>query len=213
MRGVRKLLLVLALVALMATGLAACGGGDGDDSISSSNPAPAQEKTATAPQRSTPEDSAKQGSGKDSSTDEGSASFRTQGGDNSIQDYGGEADRAEIDAATAVLRSYLDARASADFAKQCVYLAKGTVAPLEEFAKRSSQLKGKGCAEILSALVSNASTAALTNTLTGDLASLRIEGKRGFALYHGDEDVDYFVPMVKEGGEWKVAALSPSEFP
>jgi hypothetical protein len=172
-----------------------------------------RKKTTTAPQRSTPADSAKRESGKDSSTDGGSAGFRTPDGDNSIQEYGAEADAKEVDAVTAALRSYLEARASADFAKQCLYLAKATVAPLEEFAGGSSQLKGKGCREILSALESNAPASTLTSTLTGDIASLRIEGKRGFALYHGDEGIDYFVPMVKEGGEWKVAALAPSEFP
>lgn len=47
----------------------------------------------------------------------------------------------------------------------------------------------------------------------GGIASLRVEGDRGFALYHGAKDVGYFVPMVKEEGEWKVGALAPSDFP
>ena len=51
------------------------------------------------------------------------------------------------------------------------------------------------------------------NTLTGGIASFRVEDDRGYALYHGPKGVNYFVPMVNEDGEWKVGALAPSEFP
>jgi hypothetical protein len=213
MRGVSKLLLVFALAVLLASGLAACGGDDSDDSTSGSSTAPAQEKTATTPEKTAPKPAKDRASGNDSSADEGSASFLTAGGDNSIQNFGEEADAAEAAAATATLAAYLRARAKDDFAKECAYLAKAAVAPLEEFASRSPQPKDKGCAAILSTLSAGTPSSIRANTLRGDIASLRFDGDRGFALYHGAKGVDYFVPMVKEDGEWKVGTLAPSEFP
>ncbi len=197
MRGVQKLGLALAIVALLAPGLAACGGNDSDRSNSDSSKGS--------------DDAAAAG---DSAANEGSASFRTPGGDNSIQNFGEEADASQVDAASAALANYLEARSEDDWASQCAYLAQGAVAPLEELASRSPRFKGEGCAAVLSGLMAGTPASSRANTLTtGAIASLRFEGDRAFALYHGARGIDYFVPMVKEDGEWKVGALAPSEFP
>jgi hypothetical protein len=205
MRGVWKFALLLAVSALLASGLAACGGGDSEDSTASS--------TATTQESTTGAGSEGEGSGDGSSADDGSASFRTPGGDNSIQEFGEEADAAELDEASTALSAYMEARAKDDWTKQCVLLAKTTVAPLEQLATRSAQFKGKDCAAILEGLLGRAPASTRTNTLTDGLASLRVEDDRGFALYHGTGGVDYFVPMVKEDGQWKLGAIAPSEFP
>jgi hypothetical protein len=204
MRGVSKLVLPLALLALLAFGLSACGGGD---STTGSTAATTQESTAPSGEG--------QGSdqGKEESADEASASFRVKGGDNSIQDYGEEADSSEVAAASAALSSYLKARAAGNWATQCAELAKSAVAPLEQLGANSPQLKGKGCAAILKLLMGRAPASTRANPLSGDVASLRFEGDRGFALFHGAGGTDYFVAMVKEDGKWKVGAIAPSEFP
>lgn len=36
------------------------------------------------------------------------------------------------------------------------------------------------------------------------------EGDRGFLLFHGVLGADYFMPMAREGGMWRVAAIAPS---
>lgn len=195
MRGAWRFALALAVVALLATGLAACGG----DNSSDSTAAITQESNA-------PSDD-------NSSSEEGSASFRTPGGDNSIQNFGAEADAAEVDAATATLAGYLQARSEDAWAEQCGYLAQAAVEPLEQLASRSPQLKGKGCAAALSGLMAGTPTSTRADTMTDGIASLRFEGNRGFALYHGAHGIDYFMLMTKEDGEWKVGAISPSEFP
>lgn len=230
MRGVSKFVLALAVVALLSVGLVACGGGDSSSSTSGSSTATATESTSTT----TTED---QGSGQsgnggekesgddkggsdsdsgsddNSSSEEGSASFRTPGGDNSIQNYGEEADGGETEAANAALTAYLTARAKGDWAKQCALLSKAAVEPLEQLASRASQLKGKSCAAILAALMAQGPASTRANPLTGGVASLRFEGEQGFALFHGPDGTDYFVPMVNEDGKWKVGAIAPSEFP
>lgn len=195
MRGVSKSLLVFLLTALLASGIAACGDDGSDDSTAGSTAATTQE----TPGSTTP--------------DEGRSEFRTPGGDNSVQNYGEEADATEIEEATAALSGFMRARAEGDWAGQCKYLAKAAVQPLEQLAAQSPQLKGKGCAGILAALSGGTPASARANTLTGGIASLRVEGERAFALYHGPKGVDYFVPMVNEDGEWKVGTLAPTEFP
>jgi hypothetical protein len=191
MGGISKLALALALVAL-AISLTACGGGDDSTQSSSST--------------------ASTGSG-DSSAQEGSASFHTPGGDNSIQNFGDEADTGEVAAATTVLARYLQARARGDWGKDCALLAKTAVAPLERLVAQSPDLKGKDCAGILASLTAYVPKSSRANTMTDGIASLRVEGNRAFALYHGAKGIDYFVPMVKEDGQWKIGALAVSEFP
>ncbi len=190
MRGVRNPLLACAIVALLALALVACGGDDGDDSGGPSTPATTEE-TSGSP----------------------SAEFRSRGGDNSIQSFGEEADASELEAAAKNLEGFLEARAASDWAGQCEYLGAAAVRPLEQLADQSARLKGKDCAAILKALSAGIPASTRANTLTDGVASLRVEGDRAFALYHGPKGVDYFVPMVREGGEWKVGTLAPTEFP
>lgn len=233
-RGVGKFALLLAVLAALAAGLAACGSDDSGSTTGASS-------TATAPSASSDSGSSKgddkgtapgkggeDGGGSDdapssddgassgdapSSKGQGSAAFHTKGGDNSIQDYGEEADGSELDAAEAALTAYFDARAQDDWDEQCEDLAETAVKPLEQLAAGSAQLKGKGCPALVEALTAGVPAASRANPMTSGLASLRREDERGFALFHGPKGVDYFIPMVEEDGEWKVAALAASEFP
>jgi hypothetical protein len=198
MRAIRKLAFLAAAIALIAIGLSACGSGDSDDS------------TGGSPTVMTTQG---KGEGGSSSEGDGSAGFRTPGGDNSIQNFGEEADAVELGAASVVLAAYLRARGKDDWARECVYLARSAVAPLEELASRSAEIKGKGCAAVLATLMGSTPVSTRADTLTGGIASLRVQGDRAFALYHGPGGVDYFLPLTKEDGEWKIGSLAPSEFP
>jgi hypothetical protein len=195
MRSGSKVGLTLALGASICLGIGACGGGDPADSTSNSVASQTAAKAAPPP------------------TGEASAAFRTPGGDNSIQTFGEEADAEELAAAGAVLAGYLRARAADEWERECGYLAESVVAPLERLASRSARLEGKGCGVLLAALNGAAPASTRANTMTAGVASLRVEGARGFALYHGAKGTDYFMPMVKEAGEWKVGSPVPSEFP
>lgn len=211
MRRAPKPLLASLVAALFALGLVACGG-DGDST------APATATTQETSGSELPEGGSEAGEGSSGAeaggdgAEEASAEFRTPGGDNSIQNYGEEADEAELEAATEVLEAFLTARAASDWAGQCQYLGAVAVKPLERLAEQSPQLKGKDCAAILKTLSASLPAPTRANTLTEGVASLRVEGDRAFALYHGPKGVDYFVSMVKENGEWKVGALAPTEF-
>ncbi len=230
-----KTLLTVATAALLAFGLLACGGGDDDSTSAPTATAPSGGgNDATNP---TPGDADRDGNEKQAGDDkggspdngdsssgdaessggsgagEGSDAFRTPGGDNSIQDYGDEADSDQREAAEASIVAYLDARAAGNWAESCEYLATAAVEPLEQLAESSPQLKGKGCAAIIGALSAQLPASSRANPVTEGIASLRFEDERGFALFHGRGGVDFFLPVVEEDGEWKVGALAPSEFP
>lgn len=258
MAGGSRALLALAAVVL-AVGLAACGGGDGDETTA---PAGQERSGGESPGGGDQAGQGKAGGGDDSaggddsrSGDSGGGSagsgssggsgasgddnpsgddsgggdsasgrstdfsqrsqpFRIPGGDNSIQSFGAEASAAERDAPSAALEAYMRARAADDGQGQCAHLARAAVQPMEELLSRSPDFEGKGCAAILAALGSRSDPSLRANTMSGPIASLRVEGDRAFALYHGRGGTDYFIPMVKEGGEWKVATVGgPTEFP
>ena len=54
---------------------------------------------------------------------------------------------------------------------------------------------------------SSPTPAAIQDTLAS-IAAFRVNGDRGFALYHGKNGKNYAVPLEKEGGKWKVGSVS-----
>lgn len=139
----------------------------------------------------------------------GSAGFIVPGGDNSVQRFGSEAPAEEREAASGVLESYLHARSAENWGAACAALSARTAEPLEELAASSPKAKGTTCAAALAALAG--SRPAPTDNLAGPIGALRVEGDRGFALFHGSDGNDYVVPMQREGSIWKVATLEPVE--
>jgi hypothetical protein len=136
-------------------------------------------------------------------------------GSEAVATFGKEAGEAERSEASAVLAENLRARQEANFAKQCATLGKLGLesvlgpwknADAKEIAKCTAALKG--FAEPLSG-----SKAVRKNTLSGEIAALRIKGGQAYALYHGNDGKDYAMPMEQEGGSWKVGSITTIELP
>lgn len=137
----------------------------------------------------------------------GSAPLVTKGGDNSIQEFGEEAE-GELEAAAVVAHGYLVGRATENWPVACGYVSKGMQEQLEQLASGSAQLKGKGCPAVMAALTSGVSGGALTELTEVDALSLRSDGERGFLIYRSGDGTNYFMPMAQEDGAWKVSALA-----
>lgn len=233
--GVRKLVALLVLAALLAAGVSACGDSGDDTTATTSTPAAngtAQEGSSKA----TGGDGAGRSSGQDgggtekpsSSEDDsssagskvaavplqvsggGSAQFRTPGGDNSIQNFGDEADESELEEAAEVVHGFLAARTEEDWPTACSYFSKSMVQQLEQLASQSEQLRSKGCAAILNALTASVPSTTAKELTEVDAASLRHDDESAFLLYRGAEKKAYFMPMAEEDGTWKVSALAPT---
>jgi hypothetical protein len=178
-------ILIAAALALAASGLSACGSDDssGADVDASTTPTVAEESQT------------------------GSASFDTEGY-KKILSFGREAGPAEVEAAEAVVAAYLRARAELDGEAACSHIGRLSVRLLSNTPPDLEE-----CAEGFVATASEIPAPERASTMTDGLASLRVEGDRAYALYHGAKGVDYFIPMVKQGGEWKLAKLSFGVFP
>jgi len=254
-RGVRKQLIALVVAALLAAGLAACGGDDdsGSAETSASNPATSpssgsNQSSTIASEPSSPAKSGKSSSSKSktasgeggsnsarsgapnpaagdtsasftppshSDSFGGAGQFHRPGGDNSIQTSGSEASSSELQQAAAALHGYLDASAAGAWRDACSYMASGAAVGLRRFAGNSPQLKDAGCPELLAALSAGTPESTRRLSTEADVASLRVDGDRGSLLFQGAHNTDYFMlmPMAKEDGEWKVAAVAASAIP
>lgn len=138
----------------------------------------------------------------------GSAQLRTKGGDNSVQEFGQEADSSERDEAATALHNFLDARAAEDWESACSFLSRDVRESLEKLATQAGQAKNTSCAGILANLTNRAALPALrSEAARADVGSLRIEGDRAFILYRTGDTI-LTVPMANEDGSWKVASLA-----
>lgn len=133
--------------------------------------------------------------------------FVTPGGDNSVQEFGDEADETELEEAAAALHAFLDARADGDWETTCDHLSANVLGSLGRFATQAKQLRGKECPELLGAVSGPATEDARREAAIADVGAMRIEGDRAYLLYHGAAKTDYAIPMAKEEDGWKVDAM------
>jgi hypothetical protein len=142
----------------------------------------------------------------------GSAQFRTQGGDNSVQDFGQESSESELREAGEALHGFLVARTNEEWSRACSYLPDAMAKQLEGLVSQSQNGENKSCASALAGLTPPLSTSVRREQTVVDAASLRREGEHGFLIYRGEEgghSTVYAISMVLEGGGWKVAVLAP----
>lgn len=144
----------------------------------------------------------------------GAAQFRTPSGDNSIQESGVEADAAERARAAAALHAYLDLRAAHHWAAACEYMAASLIVLLERAVAISPGGENpKGCPAVLAAMSEAAPQRLLDELAEVDVGSLRLNGQRGFLLYHGPEGKSYAILLAKEAGGWKVTTMDGTVLP
>jgi len=228
-RRASKTLLGALAVLLLALGLAACGGGS-DEITSSTSGEAAKEQSERSPSGSGSAKSEANGGGGKESEPEGpsgkgeAAKFKSKqhsdsgggaqqfvqkGGDNSVQEFGTEAEPQEFDAAATALHDFLDARAEGNWAAACEYMAKSVVESFEKLAAQAKQIEDKSCAGVLEKLVNPAAKAAMKlEAEKANVGSLRVEGDRSFIIYRGIRGTVLSMPMASEDGQWKVASLS-----
>jgi hypothetical protein len=216
----KRVLALLLAAAISACGLAACGEGSGSTASTATTSAASAPATTSAPAASTPTATTPAPTAPTTTTSSkpaptpapssasggGAASFRAARGDNSIPDFGAEAPNSDRARATAALSAFLRARAAGDWSTVCSYLAATTRKQLERLAGAS-----KDCGTVLAGLSKGGEAGA--ETLTGGVAALRIKGDSAFALYHGSHNSKYVMPMVNEGGAWKISQLAPLAYP
>jgi hypothetical protein len=227
MGGARKIAVSLVAAVCAAILLAACGGGDDSSTATTattqSTTTPGNGGSQTQPEGgggkggreegSPRRRGSKQGGGKKEeepdTSGERSSSFRTPGGDNSIQEFGEEAGASERAAATKTITTFYSASANQEWAVICGLISSKNKAQLQLFSEKVPKLNGKGCTEVLQ-LVTPKNQPRPPETIDGQVISLRVEDDISFALYHGVDGKNYAFPLKEEEGEWKLTGLAPT---
>jgi hypothetical protein len=228
-RGGSKTLVAALAVLLLAVGLAACGGGNNSSSTGTESSAPTQEasksgaegKSGSDAEGKSADEKSKASAAEDraeakrfvpkrhSDSGGGSKQFIVKGGDNSVQEFGEEADSSEFSAAAVALHDFLDARAEGNWAAACNYMSKDVVKSFEQLASQAKQGEVTTCAEILKSITNPAAKQSIeAEAEKANVGSLRTEGERSFVIYTGLEGTVLAMPMANEGGDWKVASLA-----
>jgi hypothetical protein len=216
-------------VLVLVIGLVGCGGGDGEGSSSTSPAADQARSEGRSEPSGSKQSGAKDGEGGEggaegssrkseagaftpkqhSDSGGGSKQFVQKGGDNSIQEFGEEAGQEDFGAAAIALHNFLDARAEGNWGAACQYMSKGIVESFEKLAAQAKQVEEMTCAGILGALTNPAAKGAMkAEAEAADVGSLRTDGDRAFIIYRGAEKTIFAMPVIDEGGAWKVASLA-----
>ena len=200
--------LTFLILCALALGLVACGSGGStttDSSAGGTTAAGGTKERAQGEPKFTPRAHRDSGGG--------AQQFEAGGADNSIQEYGSEAAGSELADAAAVLHAYLDARAAGAWSAACQRLASAVSEELVRQLGTSESGEKAGCAEVLAALTSGLPASARRKAAIADVGALRVEGASGFLLFRGFGDRAFFIPVAREDGKWKVAAIAASPLP
>jgi hypothetical protein len=236
-RRVSKTLGTALAVFLLAAGVAACGGDDSSTSTDSSGQGQLEAKSGAASTKGDAQGGNEGKSGEGGAKSAGSAGggkgqpdggsaadfvprqhndsgggseqYQVKGGDNSVQEFGEEADDPEFEAAATALHNFLDARAEGNWAAACEYMSAAMIESFEKLATEAKQVDDTSCGGILASLTNPAAKASMrTEAEQADIGSLRVEDDRSFLIYTTGGDVILAMPMASEDGAWKVASLT-----
>lgn len=211
----RVLRLSAGVVVAGALALGGCGGGDDDPSTTAASAG----ATATAPLISqAPSDGSgatekSKGGGSGRSFTFGSPADvpRSQGGDNSIQDFGSEAGGDDRAAAARALAAYYEALASGDTEAACALLSNNTRQDIEHSLDQLDAQGGRKvpstCPQILK-LTGNADKS--PELQISEVLSLRQQDDHAFLIYTAADRKVYAMVMAREDGDWRVAGVHPA---
>jgi len=142
-----------------------------------------------------------------------------KGADNSVQEYGVEANESARTEAAIVLQAYLNASAEEDWGGACSFLAQRPTEQLER-AQRSAAKQGidlNGCAATMALLKEDRAQLREGATIT-EVLSFRgegdVSGDPSYLIFTAPPAATlYSMPMYLEGGAWKVGLARPGELP
>jgi hypothetical protein len=142
-----------------------------------------------------------------------------KGADNSVQEYGVEADASARREAAIALQAYLNARAEEDWGSACTYLAQRPKEQLERLqraaAKQGTNLDG--CAPTM-ALLKEGEAQSREQATIAEVLSFRgegdVSGNPSYLIFTAPPaNTLYSMPMYSQAGGWKVGLARAAELP
>ena len=198
-----------------ATAPAAGAGSQGEPKVSAGAPdaAAARAGKGSEPQGRAAAPSQGPSSSPGNASKKGAAGFIVAGGDNSIPTYGSESSSQEQTEAAEALTAYLKARAGADWGSACSQLGAPVRSQVEILAAAAGGEESKGCAAALAKITEKAPEEEREDPFSGRLAAFRVKGEHAFALFYGPRQQQLMMPMVSEGGGWRMGMFAPVPYP
>ena len=126
----------------------------------------------------------------------------------SIEGFGEEAEGSEREEVLDVFHGYLRALAQEDEQSACSYLAAGVQRSLAQLGAKAE--KSLDCPQLLEALLSPQADQIARDQDEGKIVKVRVEGDRGFVVFHAPGARLYELTMAREGEEWRATSLSAS---
>ena len=198
----RLLALSITGLALAAIGLAGCGGGSGGDSTTAAGSAEPSTQTVPVP--------AEEGEGgvRRSKDGERGESSGPPSGEKDIEEFGSEATGSESEAVVAAERGYLSAIVKGDFRSACSLVASGVRKQILELVREATG--AITCPRIFPHMLASNAAKVAAQQLSGSIVKVRVEGDRGFVLFHAPGARLFVFPLLREGGRWHVATITSS---
>lgn len=199
-------------------GLAACGGSSGAASNATTSLSVARGSVGTAP---TAKPTPGRGGGATANPHNhqpklrtGASAFIQSGADNSIPEYGSEGSATQKAQATAALGAYLSARQAQEWGRACSLMGATVRRQLAVLAAASGgKTANANCVHSYRILSKYGSKGERADLLIGSLAAFRVKAEKGFALFYGPHRQQFMMPMVREGGRWKVSQSISIAYP
>lgn len=143
--------------------------------------------------------------------DRGAAQFREARADNSLEEYGHEAAKAELKQAAANLHAYLAAWFTKDWPTACTLGSGKLRRILKGVSELSTKTKGLGCIKMIAMVASGEPPLAdtLYKATDIDAESLRVAGNAGYILYYL-QGRGFQQEMARENRVWRVKTLLPA---
>ena len=151
--------------------------------------------------------------GNDGGQAAGTDASAPQGPGESVRSYGTKADAASETAIATAVKDFYAAKAAGDGAKACALLARATREAMIDTLAQSGRREGKGCPAILAALLADQDPRYRERLAGVEVTGARIQEDRGLALIDIEAVPEEVIPVRREDGSWKVAALAGSEIP
>lgn len=134
-----------------------------------------------------------------------------EGGDNSVQTYGVEGQRADRLRVTTLLAAYFDALSRRRWSLACTYLTARLRSRLAALPKPDQM--PRTCANGIALLLGRAPSALLRSEADVHVLSFRVRGSRGFVIYRDGRGKAANVLMLRAAGTWKVDMLLGNGLP
>jgi hypothetical protein len=128
----------------------------------------------------------------------------------SIENYGSEADADTKAAIARAVQDFYVARSTGDVAQACTLLSRAIRQELVQRLGEPGQAGDRQCPAALAQLLRNTPARYRARLKQAEVTGARVKGDRGFALIDITAVPEHFIPVERENGAWKVAAVAGS---